>query len=329
MMSYEQLRRRTDAPAGSSWGLFGPDDELGTLNFIDESCVRAAAGLVRRGAVFNLDHRLDAFDPPLAPHRHSPRHSIFSKSGHHRDDYIDGLYLQGSTQIDGLRHFRHQEHGFYNRAPDEKITPGSPTIGINRYAERGIVGRGVLIDIERHLRAQGRRLDHRAGEGYPARLLDEIARAQGVAFRPGDILLMRTGWLDFYFNELSPTERAALPGNLRSPGLEQSHDTLAWLWDNRIAVGASDNVGFEAIPARLDSPFVTARDRAAGASPLHAGLMHPTLIALLGLCIGELWDLEALAADCATTRVYDCMIVAKPLNLVGGVGSPANAVAIK
>jgi len=95
------------------------------------------------------------------------------------------------------------------------------------------------------------------------------------------------------------------------------------------ALGASDNVGFEAIPARLDSPFVTARDRAAGASPLHAGLMHPTLIALLGLCIGELWDLEALAADCATTRVYDCMIVAKPLNLVGGVGSPANAVAIK
>jgi hypothetical protein len=42
-----------------------------------------------------------------------------------------------------------------------------------------------------------------------------------------------------------------------------------------------------------------------------------------------LWDLEALAADCATTGVYDCMIVAKPLNLVGGVGSPANAVAIK
>jgi hypothetical protein len=187
----------------------------------------------------------------------------------------------------------------------------------------------VLIDIARHLRAQGRRLDHRAGEGYPARLLDEVASTQGVVFRPGDILLMRTGWLDFYFNELTAAERAALPGNLRSPGLEQSHDTLAWLWDNRIAVGASDNVGFEAIPARLDSPFVTARDRAAGASPLHAGLMHPTMIALLGLCIGELWDLEALAADCAATRVYDCMVVAKPLNLVGGVGSPANAVAIK
>jgi kynurenine formamidase len=329
MMTYAELRARQDAPPGSSWGLFGSDDELGTLNFIGPSHVRDAARLVRRGVVFNLDHRLDAFDPPLAPHRHRPRHVVFSRSAHHRDDYLDGLYLQGSSQIDGLRHFRHQEHGFYNRVPDAKITPGTPTIGVNRYAERGIVGRGVLIDVARHLERQGRRLDQRHGEAFPARVLDEVAQAQGVAFRAGDILLMRTGWLAFYFNELSTAERVALPADLRSPGLEQSHDTLAWLWDHQIALGASDNVGFEVIPARVDSPFVTARDRVAGTSPLHAGLMHPTLIALLGFCIGELWDLESLAADCAETQVYDCMVVAKPLNLVGGVGSPANALAIK
>ena len=61
---------------------------------------------------------------------------------------------------------------------------------------------------------------------------------------------------------------------------------------------------------------------------IHAGLMHPTLIALLGLCLGELWDLEALAEDCARTGVYECFLSCKPLNVTGGVGSPANAMAI-
>ena len=93
-------------------------------------------------------------------------------------------------------------------------------------------------------------------------------------------------------------------------------------------MGASDNAGFEAIPSVAESPFVSMRDKVAGADPIHAGLMHPTLIALMGLCLGELWDLEALAADCATTGVYECMVSCKPLNITGGVGSPANAIAI-
>jgi hypothetical protein len=48
----------------------------------------------------------------------------------------------------------------------------------------------------------------------------------------------------------------------------------------------------------------------------------------MGLCIGELWDLEALAEDAAATGCYESMVVCKPLNLTGGVGSPANATAI-
>lgn len=326
--SYAELMVRTDAPPGSSWGLFGADDEVGMLNFIDDECVRAASSLVRRGKVFNLDHHLQAFDPPLAAHRKSPRHEIFCRAPHHRDDFVDNLYLQGSSQIDGLRHFRHQVHGFYNHTPDDRIQPGTPDIGINRFAERGIVGRGVLIDIERHLAAKGARLDHAAGEPFPASLLDEVAEAQGVKFRPGDILLMRTGYLHWYFHETTAKQRAGLPQHLHSAGLLQSRDTLAWLWDHRIGMGASDNVGFEAIPSILDSPFVTERDVALGISPMHAGLMHPTIIALMGFCIGELWDLDPLAEDCARTGVYECMLTAKPLNLMGGVGSPANAMAI-
>ena len=326
--SYRELMSRKSAPAGSAWGIFGADDEVGTLNFITPECVQHAATLVKRGVTFNLDKPLDGFDPPVARHRHNPRHTMFSNSDHHRDDFIDGLYLQASTQVDSLRHFRHPDHGFYNGVSDADVRPDTPTIGVNRYAERAIVGRGVLIDVDRYLRAQGRALDHRAGAAFPVSLLDEVAVAQGVEFRRGDILLMRTGWMHCYFHDMSQAERQALPDSLKSTGLLQSRDTLAWLWDHGISVGASDNAGFEAIPSVATSPFVSDFDKRAGAEPIHAGLMHPTLIALLGLCLGELWDLEALAADCAATGIYECMVSCKPLNLTGGVGSPANAIAM-
>ena len=325
---YASLIARTDRPPGSSWGVFGDDDEVGTLNFITPDRVAHAASLVRRGVAFNLDHRLDAFRPPVAPHRHAPEHTIFSNSPHHRDDRIDNFYLQGTTQVDSLRHFRHPDFGFYNGAADDRVIAGSPTIGVNRYAERCIAGRGVLIDVDRHLRRHGRPLDFRSGEPFPVSTLDDAAVAQGVRFLRGDILLMRTGWLASYFGEMSQTERDALPRNLRCPGLIQARETVEWLWDNGIAVAASDNVGFEAIPSIRESPFISARDRAAGTDPIHAGLMHPTLIALMGLCIGELWDLEALAADCSRTGRWECMVTCKPLNLTGGVGSPANAMAL-
>ena len=50
---------------------------------------------------------------------------------------------------------------------------------------------------------------------------------------------------------------------------------------------------------------------------------------MLGIVLGELFNLEALAVDCAKDNVWECMVTIKPLNLVGGVGSPPNAAAIK
>jgi hypothetical protein len=57
--------------------------------------------------------------------------------------------------------------------------------------------------------------------------------------------------------------------------------------------------------------------------------MHWRLIPLLGLPIGELWDLDALAAACAADGVYEFFFTSAPLNVLGGVGSPPNALAIK
>jgi hypothetical protein len=45
--------------------------------------------------------------------------------------------------------------------------------------------------------------------------------------------------------------------------------------------------------------------------------------------LGELWDLEALAADCAEDGAYTFFLVAPPLNVTGGAGSPINPLAFK
>ncbi|MSQ73083.1 MAG: cyclase family protein [Betaproteobacteria bacterium] len=327
---YAELLKRTDRPAGSSWGVFGDDDELGMLNFLTPERIVAASSCIRRGATFNLDCTLDAFRTPVIPLRKLVRHRIFGNSVHQRDDYLDGFYLQSATQVDGLRHFRHPVHGFYNGTPDDRIAEGTPWLGMNRFAERAIAGRGVLIDVERHLAKRGERMDYRSAHAISGALVDEIAKAQGVEFRPGDILLLRTGWMKVYFEEFSEDERATFPKTeMRSPGLAQSHDTLAWIWDHQFGACASDNFALECHPATAGSTFGAELRATPGVLPRHVGLMHPFMIAMLGLMVGELWSLDALAEDCARDGVWECFVTVKPLNLVGGVGSPANALAIK
>jgi kynurenine formamidase len=246
----------------------------------------------------------------------------------HRDDYLDGFYPQTASQLDGLRHFRHPVHGFYNGVEDRLVAAGSPHLGINRWAEAGIVGRGVVVDVAAHLHQQGAAPAHEDGAPIPISAVADAARAQGVTFAPGDILLLRTGWLGFYLG-LNDAGQARIRELGTSSGLVQSHETLEWLWDRRIALLAADNVAVEVLPAVPDSPFVTAEEAAGGPRSRHTGLMHRAMIPLLGMALGELWDLDALAKDCAATGTWDCLVVAKPLHLIGGVGSPANAVAIK
>jgi len=324
---YAGLLARTDAPAGSSWGLFGPDDDLGTLNLLTPERAVRAASLVREGTVFNLDLTLDAFDPPVS-HRSAPEHKIFGAAEYHRDDTLDGFYLQGSTQVDSLRHMKHPRFGFYNATPDEQVAVGKSALGVGSMADHGIVGRGVLIDVETFLRQDGRPLDHASGAGFDIADVQAAAESQGVTREPGDVVLVRTGWIAYVLG-LDPAERetrAKSPAH--SSGLLQSREALAWLWDTRTALFACDNLAVEKIPTSLESPFRTDPDLSA-LQGLHTGMMHPVILGLLGMPLGELWWLDDLAAACRQDGRWDFMLTAHLLNLVGGVGSPANAYAIR
>ncbi|XNL79548.1 LLM class flavin-dependent oxidoreductase [Actinomadura madurae] len=327
--TYKELLERQDAPPGSSWGIFGENDQLGTLNFLGPGQVRDAVGLVRRGEVFNLDYPLNTFVPAPAGTRPATVHHIFANNPNHRDDWLDSFYLQSTSQIDGLRHIRHPRHGFYGGVPDEEIGEETPALGIQTVAERGIVARGVLLDVARHFAERGTPLDLAGNYMITPEDLDEVAAAQGVEFRPGDVLLLRVGWASYWLDEVGEEDRQAFKKRIRHPGLIQSKEMIAWLWDHRFAMVASDDLGVEAHPVNPDSGLVDPDEPRPERGVVHNGMMHRPLIALLGLFLGELWNLEALAEDCRADRTYEFMLTAKPLNLVGGVGSPPNAMAIK
>jgi kynurenine formamidase len=306
--SFAELPIVDDAPPRSAWGVFGRDDQLGTLNFLTPERRAAAARLVRRGATFNLDLPLHLPAPPLISLRPAYRRHQFRIGASARDDVLDNFYLQCSSQWDGLRHLRNPEYGFYNWTSDEQADAEMGRLGIQVMAATGVSGRGVLLDVARYLEALGQRLEPNTAQELPTHLLDEVAAAQQVTLQPGDIVLFRTGLAALLHHE------AAHPGEARRPmdtaGLPSGDTTLAWLWDNQLAAIASDTLAVEVFPFKPPS-------------------LHSEAIPLLGMLFGELFDLESLAADCANDGVYEFLFVGKPLNLRGGVGSPANAVALK
>src|SRR5262249_4750872 len=94
--TYRELLARTDAPPGTAWGIFGADDQLGTLNLLTPERAKASAAEVRTGEVFSLNWNVELPDP--SPFRQLPvRHQV-GAGGFGRDDWLDRFYLQGSSQ---------------------------------------------------------------------------------------------------------------------------------------------------------------------------------------------------------------------------------------
>lgn len=315
--SFSDLPVKPDAPPNSAWGLFGEDDQLGCLNLLTPERAIAAATLVLKGAVFPLNLRIDQPDPPLYG-RGAPRHTITGEGGYSRDDYLDSFWPQASSQWDGLRHIRHHVHGFYNGTSDDQVVPGdSGRLGMEHFARKGIVGRGVLIDVARYLESKGERLDYTRPDVITVDALQATLDEQNVEIETGDILLIRTGWVDWYFESTTPEQRRALAEaaarrEMQAPGIGPALEIAEFLWDHHVAAVAADNPALEAYPPTTDDDF-----------------LHRTLIPLLGMPIGELWYLEDLAADCDDDDVYEFMLTSAPLHVPGGVGSPPNALAIK
>ncbi len=312
---YDELPIRAGAPQGAAWGVFGDADELGTINLLTPRSVIRAAAEIRTGRVFALNLPLNLPDPPLYG-RGALRHHVFPlpNAEFFTDDYLDNFYPQCSSQWDAVGHIKHPVHGHYNGLPETEVTGrggGGTHLGIENLARHGIAGRGVLVDAARYFERRGKSIHCTGTDAIAVKDLEAILAEQKTKLRPGDILLVRMGWLKSYL-ESDQKIRQQVAQTPNAPGVEGSRATARWLWDNRIAAVASDTPAFEAINTQGMNE-----------------LLHPHLLAFFGMPIGEMWDLEALAEDCAADRRYTFFLTSAPLNIPGGVGSPPNALAIK
>lgn len=325
--SYDELPVRPDLPPRSSWGVWGDDDVFGCLNLLTADRVRAGVETIRDHTVFPLNLELEQPSPPLFGRAAIEHHVEWLGGDAHvgHDDRLDGFNPQSSSQWDGFRHIRHPRHGFYGGVADEAH-------GVHHWARRGIVGRAVVCDVETQRVRDGRPLDFTTSDPITADDVRRTLDAQHVEVETGDILLVHTGWLAWY-RTLDSAARGALaePHALRAPGLLASEDTLRFLWDLHIAALACDNPAVEVWPPGHD---LTDADRAKIAEDRtwiadRPVFIHLRLLPLLGLPLGELWDLTALAAACRADARWTCLLVSAPLNLEAGVASPPNAIAVR
>jgi hypothetical protein len=318
--SYRELPVSSDAPRGSSWGLWGADDVFGCLNLLAPARAAAAAATATRGAVFNLNLELELPDPPLFG-RSAFEHVVLG-SGIGHDDELVGWNPQRSSQWDGFRHIQHPAWGFYNGVADEAH-------GVHHWAARGIAGRGVLADVARWRAATGRPVDPASSDEITVDDLHATLAAQDVEPEVGDILLIRTGWLAWY-RSLDTDGRRAVTRDVMTGtcGLRRGRATAEGLWDLHLAAVAADNPALEVMPFGSwdrDAMASWREDPEAAADTM----LHFSLLALLGLPIGELFDLEALAEDCLADGRYTCLLTSAPLHLAAGVATPPNALALK
>ncbi len=302
----------------SGWGLFGADDNVGMFNLQTPERVASAARLVRKGSVFSMNAPMDVISPPMFDRKTLRRTPIVPAHGRSMDDIFDEFSPQSSSQWDALSHAAYESGAFYNGITTEQILDEGRN-AIHHMAERGIAGRAVLLDLESVLRAEDPDFDPSAPRAITADDLSAGLAAQGVTVETGDVLIIHTGFLEWYRrqDDAETRKRLASRDTLQSIGLEQSEPVAEFIWNLHVSAVATDLPALEQWPPQFDydhNPF---------------GFLHRFIIGQFGISIGELWDTGRLAQDCRDDGVYEAFLVSAPLHVRGAAGSPANAIAIK
>ncbi|NYT79774.1 cyclase family protein [Alcaligenaceae bacterium] len=329
-------------PEHSNWGDYGPDDEIGRLNLLTPEARLKAAREIRTGHVFCLSLPLDLpGGTALNPNRKPPvRHVATRKQGLPSVNYPlkleDGRYVdqscddsvtlftQYSTQWDALSHvgqnFDVNDDGvmepvYYNgfrggvdiQGPDATGGPVARRLGIEKMAETGVQGRGVLLDLHAHFG------DDRTLVGFEQ--LQRVIEQDGVEIEQGDMLCLHTGFGQKLMDMAGDPDPhvlhhscAVLDG--RDERLKQ------WIADSGISVLIADNFAVEAYP--YDHQDCVSCE----GLPLHQACLFR-----LGIHLGELWYLTPLANWLRANNRHHFMLTCPPLRLPGSFGSPVTPVA--
>ena len=302
-----------------NWGKWGPDDELGSLNYLTQEQVLKGVATIKSGKTFTLQIQIGnpKGDPIWPGRRGSHRVNVLDRShfacGRHPHipgdmEYVDDMmimYLQGSTQYDALGHVWF-DGTIWNGYSADSTIGGTTKASVLPIAEKGVVGRGVLIDMARF---RGKKhLDR--GETFDHNDLLAAAKHQGVEIRKRDVLIIRTGWIGSFY------ERTAedFYKDFNEPGLVFSPELVRWFHEMEIPNLVTDTIANEVTVDPTTGFIVT---------------LHNALMRNLGVAFTEIILPDGLAEDCAADGQWDFLYVAAPLKVFEGSGAPVNPVVIK
>jgi len=295
--------------AVKNWGRWGDDDVLGTLNYITADHVRRAASLVRSGRSVSMAIPINTEAGPDNPHpaiHHMTQlHDWDIGSGQLRFamDFL-GIDFHGDchTHIDALCHLAYAGQLYGGRSASSVTSHGAELLGIDEYAN-GIVGRGVLLDIPR-----ARGVPYlEPGDAITRAELEETELAQGVRLGEGDIFVFRTG------HHRRRLELGAWDNGYTGEGKAGLHvDTIPWMHERKIAMFMPDGDG-ETVPSTVDGILYP---------------IHPLQIVAMGMAVSDSLNLEDVAAACEEEQRWEFLVIAAPLRLPAGTGSPFNPIAI-
>jgi kynurenine formamidase len=285
----------------SNWGRWGKDDELGTLNLITPAKRRAAAALVREGAIVSLSSTAQTQKAVDVPCPNEWAMLTASQEGAADRIAFPCIHGAGTTHLDAFAH----------RFFGGKMWNGYPVSGlvtIDGGAARnsvltmkdGIVTRGVLYDIPR---LKGVPYLEPGTRIFPDDL-EAWENKTGVRAGPGDALLLRWGrW----------ARRAALgpwPIDEGSAGLDPS--VIPWLKQRDIALLGWETPGYVPQPPG-DLPRLA---------------VHDFVLTMLGVHLIDRADFDALSEAAASRNRWEFMLTVAPLAIPRGTGSPVNPIAM-
>jgi kynurenine formamidase len=302
------------APRLCNWDRWSRDDGLGALNLVDEGKRLEASAAIRSGVAISLGFELrEGVPQPPGSGRVNPQHLMTELPGDtppgwdgpvFADDQLT-MAVHAATHWDALSHCFHGGKMYGGIDAAEVTTRGAAHNDIVPAARR-LVTRGVLADVAAH-----RGIEVLApGHGIGADELREVLDAQGVEVRPGDALLVRTGLLGATVARGNWAEFAE-HGDFfpDTPGI--AVDALPLLHELGVCAIACDNWAVEQLT---------------GGAPLFP--VHELALVYMGMLLGEIFELDALAAACAAVGQWDFFFAGQPLPIAGGVGGPVNPMAV-
>jgi kynurenine formamidase len=279
----------------SNTGKWGPNDELGTLNYITPAKRIAAAQLVKTGEVVSVGRDLTTRQSKTngQPVVHVMMFSD-ANSPSCGDYFTIAPHGMVVTHMDALCHFSWKDQFYNGRKRSETLTASGAKLG-SIYAQRqGIFTRGVLLDV-----AAARGVSWYKPDEYVTVADFEVAeKRQRVRVESGDAIFVRTGMerMEAELGEQDIYPRAGLHA-----------ECVEWMHNRQVSVYGGDCI--EKLPYPSES-FTSA--------------VHMIVLASMGLPILDWPSLTELARTCERLGRWDYLLTTAPLRLPGGTASPIN-----